>query len=137
MEILAHLDQHNAARQAVRVAICFAIIVAFAVVAAAPAAAEPRVAGTYRCISIRTGAQTVSCQGPALVLFPQGLYQLGNKFGTYVVRGDRLVLSGMRVQQPFRLQRSREIVFEYVDRGRRHQVKFRGPLRLPRGQALL
>jgi len=51
MEILAHLNQHNAARHAVRVAICFASIVAFALVAAAPAAAERRVAGTYRCIS--------------------------------------------------------------------------------------
>ena len=137
MGILAHRDRPNAPRHAPRVAVWFVLVAAFVLAAAVPAAAEQRVAGTYRCISIQLGTHTVSCQGPALVLFPQGLYQLGNKFGTYVVRGDRLVLSGMRVQQPFRLHKSREIVFEYVNRGRKHQVKFRGQLRLPRGQALL
>lgn len=105
--------------------------------ATATAKAEPRLAGIYHCLNIRRGSQVLPCAGPPLILSPQGVYQLGTKFGVYSIRGDRLVLSGLRRNETARLGRGREIVFEYNDRGRVHRVEFRAKARQPRGQVLL
>ncbi len=82
------------------------------------------VAGAYRCWSRNVGGAGGPCRtAPALVLRPDGTYSESSAHGTYLVRGDQLVLSASTVRGAGRLEGNR-IVFEYVHNGLHHTVTY-------------
>ena len=99
--------------------------------------AQPRIAGTYRCASIRVAKQSLPCSSPPLTLYADGSYQIWAERGTYTVMGRFLVLSESKKRGPGRLRRGREIVFEYYYRGQKHTVTFRPRERVPPGVAII
>ena len=87
--------------------------------------AQTRIAGTYRCTSTQVGRRTGPCSSPPLVLYADGSYRIWGEEGTYTVRGHWVFLSESKKRGPGRLQRGREIIFQYTYRGKKHTVKFR------------
>jgi len=99
--------------------------------------AQPRLAGTYECTSIRVGKRTLPCSSPPLTLNSDGSYRIWVEKGTYTVLGKYLVLSESKKRGPGQLRRGREIVFEYYLRGKKYKVTFRRRERVPPGSAVI
>lgn len=101
-----------------------AIALALGVVAVSHAA-EPGIAGHYRCLSYNVSGGGGSCRlAPPLVLTPDGGYHLSSEKGTWRVTDGRVHLSASKIRGPGKLMPDGRIVFEYPYRGWQHTITY-------------
>jgi hypothetical protein len=101
---------------------------------ALPIHAETYLSGTYRCTSVEVAGKTVPCKAPSLVLKSDGSYNMLSETGTYeIVSGHWLVLSASKRHGRARLDGSKEIIFEFVSRGKKSRIVYRRKYQRPSG----
>jgi hypothetical protein len=101
---------------------------------ARPVHAETYLSGTYDCTTVEIGGRTSKCTAPSLELKSDGSYKILSERGTYeIVKGRWLVLSSTKNHGAARLDGSREIVFEFVSRGKRSRIVYRRKYQIPPG----
>lgn len=81
-------------------------------------------AGSYQCASLVVNGRSGHCASPPLVLYPDGTYRIWGEQGTYKIAGNRLELSESKKRGRGRLLPGRQIVFEFIYRGKKHKVTF-------------
>ena len=101
-------------------------------VAALPIHAQPYLSGTYTCMKAEVAGKTRPCSAPSLELNSDGSYRILAERGTYeIVSGHWLVLSTSKNHGKARLYGSREIVFEFVSRGKKSIITYRRKYQRP------
>jgi len=101
---------------------------------ALPIHAEADPSGTYRCKTVEVGGKTVPCKAPSLILKSDGSYRMLSESGTYeIVAGRWLVLSASKRHGRARLDGSKEIIFEFVSRGKKSRIVYRRKYQRPEG----
>jgi len=101
---------------------------------ALPIHAETYLSGTYRCTSVEVAGKTVPCKAPSLVLKSDGSYTMLSETGTYeIVAGHWLVLSASKRHGRARIDGSKEIIFEFVSRGKKSRIVYRRKYQRPSG----
>ncbi len=104
------------------------------ILATLPVHAESYLSGTYRCTSVEVAGKTVPCKAPSLVLKSDGSYNMLSETGTYeIVAGRWLVLSASKSHGRARLDGSKEIIFEFVSRGKKSRIVYRRKYQRPSG----
>ena len=101
---------------------------------ALPTRAETYLSGTYRCTKVEVAGKTAPCSAPSLELKSDGSYQILSERGTYeIVAGHWLVLSASKKHGKARLDGNKEIIFEFVSRGKRSRITYRRKYQRPPG----
>jgi hypothetical protein len=99
-----------------------------------PVRAETYLSGTYRCSTMEVAGKTEPCKAPSLELKSDGSYKMLSESGTYeIVAGRWLVLSASKKHGRARLDGSKEIVFEFVSRGKKSRIVYRRKYERPSG----
>jgi hypothetical protein len=99
-----------------------------------PARAETYLSGTYTCSTIEIAGKTKACKAPALELKSNGSYKMLSESGSYeIVAGRWLVLSASKKHGRARLDGSKQIVFEFVSRGKKSRIIYRRKYQRPSG----
>ena len=101
--------------------------------AASPVRAQASLSGTYNCVSVEVAGKVHRCTAPSLEMNSDGSYQILAEHGTYeIVSGHWLVLSASKNHGRARLDgSSKEIIFEFVSRGKRSKITYRRKYQRP------
>jgi len=111
----------------------FALIV-WLVATALPAGAQSSISGTYMCTKLEVAGKIKSCSAPSIELKSDGSYQILAERGTYeIVAGHWLVLSDSKNHGKARLDGSKEIVFEFLSKGKKSKITYRRKFQRPPG----
>jgi hypothetical protein len=99
-----------------------------------PVRAESYLSGTYRCTTVEVAGRTVPCKAPSLVLKSDGSYKMLSETGTYeIVAGHWLILSSSKRHGRARLDGSKEIIFNFISRGKKSRIVYRRKYQRPDG----
>jgi hypothetical protein len=96
--------------------------------------AESYLSGTYRCTTVEVAGKPVPCKAPSLVLKSDGSYKMLSETGTYeIVKGHWLILSSSKRHGRARLDGSKEIIFNFISRGKKSRIVYRRKYQRPDG----
>jgi len=99
-----------------------------------PVRAESYLSGTYRCNTVEVAGKTVPCKAPSLVMKSDGSYKMLSETGTYeIVAGHWLILSSSKRHGRARLDGSKEIIFNFISRGKKSRIVYRRKYQRPDG----
>jgi hypothetical protein len=99
-----------------------------------PVRAESYLSGTYRCTTVEVAGKPVPCKAPSLVLKSDGSYKMLSETGTYeIVKGHWLILSSSKRHGRARLDGSKEIIFNFISRGKKSRIVYRRKYQRPDG----
>jgi hypothetical protein len=99
-----------------------------------PVRAESYLSGTYRCTTVEVAGKPVPCKAPSLVLKSDGSYKMLSETGTYeIVAGHWLILSSSKRHGRARLDGSKEIIFNFISRGKKSRIVYRRKYQRPDG----
>jgi hypothetical protein len=97
-----------------------------------PAQAQASLSGTYNCVSVETAGKTHPCKAPSLEMNSDGSYQILAERGTYeILRGHWLILSAAKNHERARLDGSKQIIFEFISRGKKSKITYRRKYQRP------
>jgi len=99
-----------------------------------PARAETYLSGTYRCTTVEVAGRIVPCKAPSLVLKSDGSYKMLSETGTYeIIAGHWLLLSSSKRHGRARIDGSKEIIFNFISRGKKSRIVYRRKYQRPDG----
>jgi len=99
----------------------------------APAAqARTYLSGTYHCVSAEVDGKKKPCKAPSLEMSSDGSYSILSEHGTYeVVKGHWLLLAASKNHGKARLYGTKEIIFEFLSRGKKSKIVYRRKFERP------
>jgi hypothetical protein len=99
-----------------------------------PVRGDSYLSGTYRCTTVEVAGKAVPCKAPSLVLKSDGSYKMLSETGTYeIIAGHWLVLSSSKRHGRARLDGSKEIIFNFISRGKKSRIVYRRKYQRPEG----
>ena len=99
-----------------------------------PVWAQSSLSGTYKCVSVEIAGRIRQCKAPSIEMNSDGSYQILSEHGTYeILKGHWLVLSAAKNHGKARLDGSKEIIFEFVSRGKKSRIVYRRKYQRPSG----
>jgi hypothetical protein len=107
-------------------------------IAALPARAQKSLSGIYKCTKVEIEGKAAPCSAPSLELKSNGTYRILSERGTYdVVAGRWLVLSASKKHGKARFDGRREIIFEFVSRGKKSRITYQRKFQRPPGSVAI
>jgi hypothetical protein len=107
-------------------------------IAVVSARAQGSLSGTYKCTKVEFAGKIAPCSAPSLELKSDGSYEIFTERGTYeVIAGRWLVLSASKRHGKARWDGRKEIVFEFLSRGKKSRITYRREFQRPPGSVAI